>query len=114
MNIVRGRVVRRFSGRDFIGGILVGSILFSGISQASSYIKLIVDGKEIQTDVPPQVINGRTMIPARFLAESFGAKVEWDSSKNAVVVTSTGLENHAVLKTQHLTFSLLHGWKGCF
>ena len=43
---------------------------------------------EIQCDVPPQVINGRTLVPARFLAEALGAKVEWDNARNAVIVNS--------------------------
>lgn len=102
--------MKKFSSRDFISGVVIGSLIFSGISYASSNIKLIVDGKEIESDVPPQVINGRTMIPARFLAESLGAKVEWDSTHNAVVVTSNGQQNEPVLKTEHLTFPLLHGW----
>jgi hypothetical protein len=102
--------VGRFSIRDFIIGIGIGSLLFSGVSHASSYIKLIVNGREIQTDVPPQVIDGRTMIPARFLAESLGAKVTWDSNKNAVVVTSKQSINPPVLNTQYLTIPLLHGW----
>jgi len=31
-------------------------------------------------DVPVQVINGRTMVPARFISETFGAVVRWDSA----------------------------------
>jgi len=30
-------------------------------------------------DVPVQVIDGRTMVPARFISETFGAVVRWDS-----------------------------------
>ena len=31
-------------------------------------------------DVPVQVIDGRTMVPARFISETFGAVVRWDSA----------------------------------
>ncbi|MFT9848503.1 copper amine oxidase N-terminal domain-containing protein [Aneurinibacillus sp. REN35] len=72
----------------YVSGVLTGAILFSGIALAASPIKLIVNGEQINSDVPPQVINGRTMIPARPLAEALGAKVEWDAKDNAVVVTS--------------------------
>jgi hypothetical protein len=102
--------MKKFSARDFVSGAIVGSLLFSGISYASSTIKLIVDGKEIKSDVPPQVINGRTMVPARFLAESLGAKVEWDSAKNAVIVTSKGEEKGSILETDYMSFPLLQGW----
>jgi len=57
---------------------------------ASQPIKLIVNGKEIQCDVPPQNIDGRVIVPARYVAEPLGAIVKWDAANNAVVVTSEG------------------------
>lgn len=74
--------------KGYVAGILTTAVLFSGVAYAQDYVKLIVNGHEIQSDVPPQVINGRTMVPARFLAEALGAKVDWDAQNNAVVVTS--------------------------
>ena len=38
-----------------------------------------VNGSNSTTDVPPAIINGRTMLPLRFVAESLGANVNWDS-----------------------------------
>jgi hypothetical protein len=74
--------------RKFLIGLLCGVIFATaGIALAEQPIKLIVNGTEIQCDVPPQVINGRTMVPARFLAEALGARVEWDETRNAVVVS---------------------------
>jgi hypothetical protein len=102
--------MKKFSGRDFIGGVLLGSLLFSGVSYASSNIKLIVNDKEIHSDVPPQVISGRTMVPARFLAESLGAKVEWDSNRNAVVVTRNEGKKDIILEMEHLSIPLPQGW----
>lgn len=68
-----------------IVGLVTGLFLASTtFAFAADQIKLIVNGKEIQCDVPPQVIDGRTMVPARFLAEALGAKVEWDEARNAV------------------------------
>ncbi|MED0756896.1 stalk domain-containing protein [Aneurinibacillus thermoaerophilus] len=72
----------------YISGVLTGAVLFSGIALAANPIKLIVNGQQINSDVPPQVINGRTMIPARPLAEALGATVEWDAKNNAVMITS--------------------------
>ncbi len=75
--------------KSFACGIVAGSILFSGISFAApKVVKLVVDGKEIHSDVPPQIIEGRTMIPARYLAEALGAKVEWDEKNQTVIVFS--------------------------
>lgn len=36
------------------------------------------NGDPITLDVPPQIIEGRTMIPLRFIGEALGAKVSWD------------------------------------
>lgn len=35
------------------------------------------DGKTMQMDVSPEIINGRTMIPVRFLVETLNCKVQW-------------------------------------
>ena len=70
-----------------ITGFIVCTMLVSAVAIANSPIKLIVNGVEVFSDVPPQIIDGRTMIPARPLAEALGAKVEWDAENNAVVVT---------------------------
>ncbi|MFX4261219.1 stalk domain-containing protein [Pelotomaculum propionicicum] len=70
-------------------GIVIGVFLLGAVSlYAAQSIQLIVNGKVIQSDVPPQIIDGRTMIPARYLAEALGATVTWDASRNAVIVTS--------------------------
>ena len=51
--------------------------------------KAEIDGKVVRLDVAATKINGRTLVPARFVAESFGAEVQWDESRNRVVI-STG------------------------
>jgi hypothetical protein len=48
------------------------------------------NGAEIMMEVPAQVINGSTMVPLRFLAESMGAKVRYDQATNTVNVFTTG------------------------
>ncbi|MGB9832246.1 MAG: stalk domain-containing protein [Caldisericum exile] len=37
--------------------------------------------------VMPEIINGRTMLPLRFVAESLGAKVEWDGTTKTITIT---------------------------
>lgn len=68
-------------------GFIVCTMFVSTFAIANSPIKLIVNGKLVESDVPPQIINGRTMIPARPLAEALGADVRWDEENSAVVVT---------------------------
>ncbi len=45
------------------------------------------NGNQILLDVPPQIFNGRTLVPARAVAESFGAKVDWDANTRTVIIT---------------------------
>lgn len=42
----------------------------------------------IKLDVPPTIINGRTLIPIRFFSEAFGCNVAWDPAANSVKITS--------------------------
>ncbi|WP_165452415.1 DL-endopeptidase inhibitor IseA family protein [Paenibacillus thalictri] len=70
-----------------MSGAIVGSVLFSSVSFAApAVVKLIVNGKEIHSEVPGQMINGSTLVPARALAEALGAKVTWDEANQAVIV----------------------------
>jgi len=49
----------------------------------------LVDGGEIGLDVAPIIIDGRTMLPIRFLAETFGLDVDWDNDTRTVIITTT-------------------------
>ena len=43
-------------------------------------------GKTKSNDVAPKIVNGRTMLPARFVAENLGAVVAWNAEKQEVTV----------------------------
>jgi len=69
-------------------GILIGVIIsIPTFGFASNPIKLFLNGEQIKTDVPPQIINSRLLVPVRAITEALGAKVEWDPNTNAVNVT---------------------------
>ncbi|MGC8789597.1 MAG: stalk domain-containing protein, partial [Caldisericum sp.] len=40
--------------------------------------------------VVPEIINGRTMLPLRFVAESLGADVQWDGTTRTITITYQG------------------------
>ncbi|MBE7046044.1 MAG: hypothetical protein E7396_01375 [Ruminococcaceae bacterium] len=46
----------------------------------------IVDGEFKTLDVAPQIINGRTMVPVRFISEALGEDVSWDGNTKTVTV----------------------------
>ena len=47
---------------------------------------VIVNGVAVENDVAPIVVNGRTMLPIRFLAEKLGLDVYWDGTIGMVTV----------------------------
>ncbi len=47
----------------------------------------LVYGTTKTNDIAPKVVNDRTMLPARFVAENLGATVEWDGEKQLVTIT---------------------------
>ncbi len=49
-----------------------------------------VDGVSTTLDVPPTVINGRTLVPLRFAGENLGATLKWNPSDKSIVLTATG------------------------
>jgi len=48
--------------------------------------KAEVNGTGFELDVPPMIYKNRTYIPARFVAESLGKKVVWDSKTKSVLI----------------------------
>lgn len=45
---------------------------------------MLVDGKNIQLDVAPVIIHGRTMLPIRPIIEAFGGEVLWEQSTRTI------------------------------
>ncbi|MBC8596006.1 InlB B-repeat-containing protein [Oscillospiraceae bacterium NSJ-50] len=51
-----------------------------------------VFGKAKSNDVAPKIVNNRTMLPARFVAENLGADVSWDGDKELVTIKGKNLK----------------------
>lgn len=45
-----------------------------------------VNGKDVPLDVPAQILNGRTMVPIRFIAEALGCEVEYLADTEKVII----------------------------
>lgn len=50
-------------------------------------IDLVVDGEKLELDVPPQVVEQRTLVPLRAIFEKLGATVEWDQATQTATAT---------------------------
>lgn len=47
-----------------------------------------VNEKQVKLDSPAVIIDGRTLVPLRFIAQSLGAKVSWNALTRAAVLTT--------------------------
>lgn len=48
--------------------------------------KALHNGEEIKLDVEPTIVNGRTLVPLRFISELLGADVEYDNATRKIVI----------------------------
>ncbi len=44
------------------------------------------NGQEVVLEAPPQILNDRTMVPIRAIAEAFGLDVDWDAGSRTVTL----------------------------
>jgi Leucine-rich repeat (LRR) protein len=50
-------------------------------------INVVINGKELEFDVPPLIINGRAVLPLRTVFNELSAKVDWDGSTQTITAT---------------------------
>lgn len=51
-----------------------------------------VNGEQVQLDAPATVKNGRTYVPAKFLGDAFGMKVEWQEKTRTILMETPSHE----------------------
>ncbi len=60
----------------------------TSVNAASNEVTVMLDGTNLQFDVPPQVINNRVMIPMRVIFEALNATVKWDDATLSITALS--------------------------
>lgn len=58
------------------------------------------NGQVINLDAPGQLVGSHTMVPIRFIGESLGATVKWDSATLTVYITTTPEESGDILPSE--------------
>ncbi len=64
--------------------IAILSIGFTCGVSAADEISVLVSGEKLEFDVPPVIVNDRTMVPMRAIFEALGATVTWDGENRRV------------------------------
>lgn len=57
------------------------------------YMVWINQGLPLATDTCPQIVNGRTFVPLRFVSECLGATVAWDGDKRIASISKSSESN---------------------
>ncbi len=88
-----------YNPKDKVFTFYTNSFSFYGVMQAEELTKISlginslttkVNGKRGWTDVAPMIMNNRTMVPIRMIAETLGAEVEWLAAQNTVTIEQEG------------------------
>lgn len=54
----------------------------------TAMVRVFIDGKVLESDVDPMIINNRTMVPLRAVSEGLGMDVQWDEVNHHVIITT--------------------------
>ena len=76
--------------------LLVGVLPAAAFAETAT-ARVVVDGIELKTDVPPMLLNGRTMVPFRAIAEALGVDVKWVGETQTILATGQGRELQLVV-----------------
>ncbi len=68
----------------FVLALLTGPVV--PVQGAEGGVRLVVDGRELISDPPAQIVEGRTLVPLRFVAEALGVQVQYDAAGPGVVM----------------------------
>ena len=66
-------------------------------------IRVFIDGRQIETDVAPYVVNGRTLIPISTVAQTLGATVDWDGAAKSVTIRRAWKEIVMIIDNEYAT-----------
>ena len=59
-------------------------------------ITVMLNGRRLMFDVPPQIMNDRTMVPMRAIFEALGADVDWYADTQTISAVATDVHRTAV------------------
>ncbi|ADG06790.1 copper amine oxidase N-terminal domain-containing protein [Kyrpidia tusciae] len=70
-------------------------------------VRVVLDGKEINADVPAVILEERTLLPVRALAEALGLQVSWDAQNQTALLKSNKQTcAHSFTTPEGITFTI--------
>ena len=80
---------RDITPEDFSGSGVIR--LAEKLKTMESTIDIFVNGKALDMDNPPILVNGCTMVPIRTVAEAMACEVAWDPETGSVIIIRPGI-----------------------
>jgi N-acetylmuramoyl-L-alanine amidase len=68
--------------------LLLGMLSAAVQAAPASSIQLWINGERIKPEVPPQLVNGRTLVPVYIVQEGMGMDVSWNAKKRLVTISN--------------------------
>ncbi len=69
-------------------------------------VNLLVEGQAVETDQPAVIVDSRTMVPVRVVAETLGSTVDWDAETKTVTFTQDIMTASMVVGDTKLTVAV--------
>lgn len=66
---------------------VIAVALAATLAGQAGAVNLIVDNVQLNPDVPPVIVEGRTLVPVRAIFEALGAEVNWDGTSGTATAT---------------------------
>lgn len=77
--------------RFIIVTAVVASLFFASIACAADDVKVLVNGKQVISDVPATIVSSRTMLPFRAVLNALGVddkSIKWNQQSKSIEVNS--------------------------
>lgn len=71
-------------------GLISVSAFLVAAGRASGEVKVVIDGRPLEADVPARLSGGRVLVPVRQAFTALGAEVAWDEAAQTVTATKGG------------------------
>lgn len=75
-----------FTGMAFAVGEKTEKFIIDEKLQNAYVVDLSIDGKAVNADVPPIILNDRTLLPVRAVSEGIGCNVTWNQKTSEVTI----------------------------
>ncbi|MCH5187745.1 MAG: copper amine oxidase N-terminal domain-containing protein [Oscillospiraceae bacterium] len=74
-------------------------------AMAADRVEVVVSGEILESDADAEIVNGRTFVPLRAIAEKLGADVDWDQDTQSITLTKNAAMTKLTIDSLEATVS---------